>query len=191
MAVHHRIIGATSDSLLPERVENTVMSWDLSGLFRNHAKDIARTLRRRGLTAETAADLTQDTFVRVLTCPPKETLGMHNPVAYLFRIARNLRIDHQRRERVLIRVDLSDNEFAQIADSAPNAETIVYDRQRLERTRVALAELPERTRRAFELHRLGELTIAETAATIGLSTTRTWTLLRDAYEHIDARLNGL
>ncbi|TCP86247.1 RNA polymerase sigma-70 factor (ECF subfamily) [Rhizobium sp. PP-CC-3G-465] len=189
--MRHRIIGATSDSLLPERVENTVMSWDLSGLFRNHAKDIARTLRRRGLTAETAADLTQDTFVRVLACPPKETLGMHNPVAYLFRIARNLRIDHQRRERVLIRVDLSDNEFAQIADSAPNAETIVYDRQRLERTKMALAELPERTRRAFELHRLGELTIAETAATIGLSTTRTWTLLRDAYEHIDARLNGL
>lgn len=167
------------------------MSWDLSNLFRHHAKDIARTLRRRGLTADAAADLTQDTFVRVLACPPKERAGVHNPVAYLFRIARNLRIDHQRRERVLVRVDLTDSEFAEIADHSPTAETIVYDRQRLELTRAALAELPDRTRRAFELHRLGELTIAETAAAIGLSTTRTWTLLRDAYEHIDARLNGL
>ena len=167
------------------------MNWDISNLFRHHAADIARTLRRRGLTAETAADLTQDTFVRVLASPPKAAAVVHNPVAYLFRIARNLRIDHQRRERVLVRVELSDSEFAAIADHAPNAETIVYDRQRLERTKAALAELPDRTRRAFELHRLGELTIAETATAIGLSTTRTWTLLRDAYEHIDARLNGL
>ncbi|MCJ8055370.1 sigma-70 family RNA polymerase sigma factor [Shinella curvata] len=165
------------------------MSWDLSTLFRRHAKDIARTLHRRGLTVETAADLTQDTFVRLLVSPPKEAAGVNNPVAYLFRIARNLRIDHQRRERVLKMVDLSDDEFAEITDQSPNAETIVYDRQRLELTKAALAELPDRTRRAFELHRLGELTIAETAATIGLSSTTTWTLLRDAYEHIDARLN--
>lgn len=167
------------------------MSWDFSNLFRRHAKDITRTLRRRGLSAETAADLTQDTFVRVLAAPPKDGAGVHNPVAYLFRIARNLRIDHLRRERLFVRVELSDGEFAEIADNAPNAETIVYDRQRLALTKAALAELPERTRRAFELHRLGDLTIAETASAIGLSTTRTWTLLRDAYEHIDARLNDL
>ncbi|MFC3075198.1 sigma-70 family RNA polymerase sigma factor [Shinella pollutisoli] len=167
------------------------MSWDIPTLFRRHAKEIARSLRRRGLSAETAADITQDTFVRVLASPPKESAGVHNPAAYLFRISRNLRIDHQRRERLLVRVDLSDTEFAEIADHSPTAETIVYDRQRLALTRAALAELPERTRRAFELHRLGELTIAETAQAIGLSTTRTWILLRDAYEHIDARLNGL
>ncbi len=167
------------------------MSWDIQTLFLRHAKEIARSLRRRGLSAETAADITQDTFVRVLVRPPNGGGEVHNPAAYLYRVSRNLRIDHQRRERLLVRVDLTDGEFAEIADLSPTAETIVYDRQRLALTKAALAELPERTRRAFELHRLGDLTIAETAKAIGLSTTRTWILLRDAYEHIDARLRGV
>jgi RNA polymerase sigma-70 factor (ECF subfamily) len=167
------------------------MSWDIQNLFRRHATEISRSLQRRGLSAETAADLTQDTFVRVLTSPPKESAGVYNPVAYLYRIARNLRIDFQRRERLFVRVDFSESDFAEIADPSPTAETIVYDRQRLALTQAALADLPERTRWAFELYRLGDLTIAETANAIGLSTTRTWALIRDAYEHIDTRLRGI
>lgn len=167
------------------------MSWDIQKLFRRHAGDIARSLRRRGFTPETAADITQDTFLRVIASPPGEGAATHNPAAYLFRISRNLGIDHRRRERVLVRVDLGEREFASIADPSPSAETVVYDRQRLALTEAALAELPERTRRAFALHRIGEWTIAETAAELGLSTTRTWVLIRDAYEHIDARLRGL
>ncbi|WP_411037255.1 RNA polymerase sigma factor [Shinella sp. BYT-45] len=167
------------------------MSWDIQKLFRRHAREIARSLRRRGLNAETAADITQDTFLRVLVSPPPENRAAHNPAAYLYRISRNLRIDHQRRERLLVRVDLAEGDFAAIADPSPSAETIVYDRQRLALTEAALAELPERTRRAFELHRMGELTISETAQALGLSTTRTWVLIRNAYEHIDARLRGI
>lgn len=167
------------------------MSWDLHHLFVRHARDINRFLRRRGHTAETAADLTQDTFVRVLTAQPGETALKHNPAAYLFRVSRNLSIDHTRRERLLRRIDLPEEDFAAIADPAPTAETVVYDRQRLALTQAALAELPERTRRAFELHRLGEMTIAQVADRLGLSTSRGWALIRDAYEHIDARLSGL
>ncbi|WP_366071621.1 sigma-70 family RNA polymerase sigma factor [Nitrobacter sp.] len=115
----------------------------------------------------------------------------HNPAAYLFRVARNLGIDHQRRERVLRRVDLSAEDFAAIIDPTPSAEVAVYDRQKLALTRAALAELPERTRIAFEMHRLDEMTIAEVAAELGLSTSRVWSLIRDAYDHIDARLTGL
>lgn len=166
------------------------MTWDLAALFRSHAGDIARALRRRGLSDETAADLTQDTFVRVLIAPPRETAGKHNPAAYLFQVARNLGIDQQRRERLFARADLSLNELASIPDMAPSPEVAVYDRQRLELTRVALAELPERTRSAFEMHRIDELTIAEVAAELDLSISRTWSLIRDAYEHIDARLTG-
>jgi RNA polymerase sigma-70 factor (ECF subfamily) len=167
------------------------LAWDLSALFRRHAGDIRKSLRRRGLNAETAADLTQDTFLRVLASPPEETTTAHNPAAYLFRVARNLGIDHQRRERLLSRVDLATEDFAAIVDPSPSPETAVYDRQKLALTQAALAELPERTRAAFEMHRLGEMTIAEVAAELGLSISRTWSLIRDAYEHIDARLAGL
>jgi RNA polymerase sigma-70 factor (ECF subfamily) len=167
------------------------VSWDLNDLFKRHARDIARSLRRRGMNAETAADITQDTFLRVLTSPPAEGTAAHNPVAYLYRVSRNLSIDHHRREKRQAHVDLTDDDFAAIVDPNPSPEAAVYHRERLALTEAALAELPQRTREAFELHRLGELTIADVAARLGLSTSRTWMLIRDAYEQIDTRLNGV
>ncbi|BAF87329.1 FecI-like protein [Azorhizobium caulinodans ORS 571] len=167
------------------------VGWDLAALFKQHAKDIAQALRRRGLTADMAADLTQDTFVRVLVSPPAESAPVNNPAAYLFRVARNLSIDHLRRERLLNRVDLCPDGFAAILDPSPSQEVVVYDRQKLALTAAALAELPEKTRRAFELHRMEEMTVAEVAAELGLSRSRVWALVRDAYEHIDLRLSGL
>ncbi len=166
------------------------MSWDVHNLFVRHAREITAALRRRGLSQETAADLTQDAFVRVLVSPPGDAAIIHNPAAYLFRVARNLGIDHQRRERILTRVDMSAEDFAAIADPSPSPEVSACDRQKLALTKAALAELPTRTRKAFEMHRIDEMTIAEVAAELGLSTSRTWQLLRDAYEHIDARLTN-
>lgn len=167
------------------------MSWDIQNLFLRHAKDITRSLRRRGLTEETAADITQDTFLRVLTSPPAETALNHNPKAYLYQVSRNLSVNHQRRERLMAVVDLNEDAVNGIADPAPTPETIVYTRQCITQAEAALAELPERTRRAFEMHRLGGRTIADVANELGLSTTRTWTLIRDAYRHILTRVDGL
>ena len=167
------------------------MSWDIQNLFRKHAKEISGYLRRRGLTRETADDIAQETFVRILSSIPGEAKGKHNPKAYLFQISRNLSIDYQRRERLLPKIELSDVDLARIADPAPSPETILYDRQRLFKVEAALSELPDHMRRAFELHRVGELPIAKVAAQLGMSTTRTRTLIRDAYVHIEDRLNGL
>lgn len=166
------------------------MSWDIQSIFRRHAHGIARSLRRGGLSPETAADLTQDTFVRVLASPPAMGTANHNPVAYLHRISKNLRIDYQRRERLANRANLSYVDFANIADPAPSAEAIVYARERLALVEAALSELPERQRKSFELHRVGEMTLAQVGAELGISTTTAWALIRDAYEHLDLRLAG-
>ncbi|MDM7852415.1 RNA polymerase sigma factor [Pseudochrobactrum kiredjianiae] len=165
--------------------------WDLHHLFKKHARDIRQALRRRGLPEETAADLTQDTFLRVLISPPETTKTTFNPVGYLFRTARNLGIDYQRREGLIRKVDLSPEDFSAIADPSPSPEKQVYDRQKLLLTHKALHELPERTRIAFEMHRMDEMTIAAIAAELNLSTGRTWSLIREAYEYIDSRLSGL
>lgn len=167
------------------------MAWDLHKLFLRHANGITRSLRRRGLSEETAADITQDTFLRVLMVPPTENVTNTNPAAYLYQVSRNLGINHQRRERLIDRVDLCDETIANIVDPHPLQDMVVYDRQKLKLTQTALAELPERTRRAFELHRLGDLTINQVGQEIGLSTTRTWALIREAYRHIVMRTDGL
>ena len=165
------------------------MSWDIQMLFRLHARDIARSLKRNGLTEDTAADITQDTFVRVLAKPPAATAGTHNPKAYLYKISRNLRLNQQKRDRLIETVDIESDAAQNLADPAPSPEAVVYSRQCLAQTHQALAELPERTRRAFEMHRLGERTLHEGAQELDISTTRAWTLIRDAYKHLLARVD--
>lgn len=167
------------------------LNWNLHNLFKRHANGIARALRKRGVDTETAADLTQEAFLRVLVSPPSSTAETHNPEGYLYRVAKNLSIDHIRRERLLIRVALSDGDFAAIADPSPSVEATVYDRQRLQMVDAALSELPRDMQRAFILHRMGDMTLAEVGSRLGMSTTKTWTMIRDAYEHIEDRLNGL
>jgi RNA polymerase sigma-70 factor (ECF subfamily) len=165
------------------------VAFDVQELFRRHSQELKRFLRRRGHSAETAADITQDTFLRVLASPPAEVCSNHNPRAYLYQVSHNLSVNHQRRESLIQTTDLDD--AAKVADPAPSAETIVYSRQCLAQTRRALAELPARTRMAFEMHRLGERTIQEVAAELNLSTGRTWELIREAYRHLLTRVDDL
>jgi RNA polymerase sigma-70 factor (ECF subfamily) len=165
------------------------MTWDIHDLFGRHAKEIRSFLRNRGITDDCAADLTQDSFLRLMTANP--AAQEHNPRAYLFRISRNLLIDHRRRESSAPFAQVPDETVQAVADPKPSAEIIVYDKQRLAMSDAALAELPDRTRRAFELYRLEEMTIAEVADKIGLSTTRTWALIREAYRHIRKRLKDM
>lgn len=166
------------------------MSWDIQNLFRRHARGIARSLHRRGINEDAAADLTQDTFLRVIAKRPADTTQNHNPKAYLYQAARNLGLNHQRREALIETVTLDNEEAANIADPAPSPEKVVYSRQCLVQTHQALSELPARTRQAFEMHRLGERTIAEVAEELGISTTRAWSLVRDAYRHLVGRVDA-
>ncbi len=164
--------------------------WDLHKLFVRHARELERFLRRRGHSAETAADITQDTFLRVLATPPGEAEANHNPRAYLYQVSRNLSINQRRRERLVAFTDLSGEEVQRIADPAPSPERVVYSRQCLLQTRRALDELPARTRLAFEMHRLDGRTLAEVADALGLSVSRTWGLVHEAYRHLLARVDA-
>ena len=162
------------------------MAWDFQDLFRRYAGEIDRALRRRGVSVDTAADLTQDTFLRVIrTRPP----GIDNQQAFLHRVARNLSIDLQRRERRQPMVQVDDAVLEAVADPAPSAETVVYDRERLRLVEAALRELPARSRSAFALYQTGERPIAEVARQLGISTTQAWRLIRDCYQHVQLRLD--
>lgn len=167
------------------------MKWDLSTLFRRYNGDVTKALRRRGLSSEAAADIAQETFLRVLAAGPRAGGDSRavddNPRAYLLRVARNLSIDLGRRESrspfIGAAIDL-----LEAPDEAPSQETRLSDLQKLSAVAAALDELPERTRRAFEMHRLGERTVAEIAEELGLSVSRTAALIKDAYHHIRSRV---
>lgn len=95
------------------------MAWDFQELFRRHAKEIARALRRRGLAEDVAADLTQDTFLRVMASPPGEATQNHNPRAYLFEVSRNLSINYHRRQAIDPTVYVDEDDMIRVADPRP------------------------------------------------------------------------
>ena len=163
------------------------MTWDVSALFRHHSGMLMQGLRRRGFSAEAAADIVQDTFVRMLSIragSSDATVIPDNPQGYLQRIARNLSIDLARRDRSSPFAGVSLDEMHGVSDSRPSQERVLIDRQKLTAIAAALDTLPPQTRRAFELYRSGERTIAEVGREIGLSTSRTGALIKQAYTHL-------
>jgi RNA polymerase sigma-70 factor (ECF subfamily) len=168
------------------------VKWDLSNLFRRYNADLTMALRRRGLSSDAAADIAQETFLRVLTVGARMGADREpdsdNPRGYLLRVARNLSIDLGRREGRSPFIGAAIDLFEATPDQAPSQEARLSDRQKLAAVAAALDELPERTRRAFEMHRLGERTLAEIAEALGLSVSRTAALIKDAYHHIRSRV---
>lgn len=132
-----------------------------------------------------AEDVVQEAFLRFTqTSNGGEAIGQ--PVAYLYRIVRNLAIDVTRR---LANETLRDGASLEaIVSPAPSPERTAIGRDELRQVAEALDELPERTRRAFEMHRLSGHTFREIARTLGISVGLAHQLVRDALTHCAERL---
>jgi RNA polymerase sigma factor (sigma-70 family) len=131
-------------------------------------------------------DVVQEAFLRLRTATLSQTLD--EPIAYLRRIVRNLAIDLTRR--------LSHERRRY--DSATAAETVPENRATQEETlshrddlRIvmkAMAELPERTRIALEMHRFEARKLREIAVALGISVTSAHALVYEGLEHCRKRL---
>lgn len=121
---------------------------------------------RRVHSSSEAEDLTQEVFLRMV-----RRLGVssvENVEAFLFRTAVNLLRDRSRRGKSLASREV---DFAQrtgeVDDLSP--ERLFDSRQSLGKVIEALAELDERTRDAFILHRLEGMKHAQIAEVLGVS----------------------
>ncbi|MCE7965784.1 MAG: RNA polymerase sigma factor [Nitrospira sp. NTP2] len=141
---------------------------DLSALVRDHGPELQHFLTRRLGCADTAKDLVQDTFLRLLQNMPGEILG--NPRAFLFRVATNLLIDHHRRQQHRDTVTLDDPERPlDQADQSPSIETVVWSKQQVARLKLAIQELPPKCRHVFLLIKFHHMSHADVAAQLGIS----------------------
>lgn len=141
---------------------------DVSALVRDHAQDLQQFLARRLGCIDTAQDLVQDTFLRVLQNRSGEDLN--NPRAFLFRVATNLLIDHHRRQQHRDTVTLNDPEHPiDQADQSPSIETVVWSKQQIARLSQAIEELPPKCRQVFLLIKFHHFSHAEVAAKLDIS----------------------
>jgi RNA polymerase sigma-70 factor (ECF subfamily) len=135
-----------------------------------------------------AEDVVQEAYLRFSEAAARRLFD--EPVGYLYRIVHNLAFDGVRRlslEGRHIRRG-ADPAVLEVAEERPSPEAELIARQELERVLAAIAELPERTRLAFEMHRFGGLKLKEIARRLGISTSMAHVLVVEAVRHCQRSL---
>ncbi len=152
-------------------------------LYSHHLGWLQAWLRRRLGCVDDAADLAQDTFVRLLGRPAQalEPEVLREPRAYLTIVARGLLVDFWRRGE-LERAYLEDLAHQPEA-LQPSPEERLAAVQMLEAVDALLRSLTPRTRQAWLMSRLDGLTHAEIAERLQVSVPRVRQYLANALRH--------
>ena len=151
----------------------------LHALYSHHHGWLQSWLRRRLGCADDAADLAQDTFVRLLKS--RQLSPLREPRAYLSSIARGLMIDQYRR-RELERAYLESVELLP-RQEVPSEDSRILILDALERIDRMLDQLKPRVRQAFLFAQLDGLTCTQIAEKLGVSRATVERDLAKALQH--------
>lgn len=139
-----------------------------------------------------AEDLVQEAWVRWDSAA--RTRVIQEPLAYIYRIVRNLALDGRtaslRDSRLLASASQAEGD-RQAQFAGPTPEGIALYRDELRQLMAAMDELPERTRVAFQMHRLGGYKLREIAVHLGISLPLAHKLVVDGLEHCKSRLRWI
>jgi RNA polymerase sigma factor (sigma-70 family) len=152
----------------------------IDALYREHRDWLQGWLRRRLGDGHTAADLTQDTFVRVIK--GGQAQAVREPRAYLTTLAQRVLYNFWRR-RELERAWL-DALAAQPEELAPSPEAYALVREAIETLDRWLDGLRPKVREAFLLRQLEGLAHGEIAARMGVSITSVERYVKQAIVHL-------
>jgi len=158
----------------------------LLAIFTEQRDALTRFLARRLGNSAAAEDLTQEAWLRL--AGGGSVAAIADPRAYLFRIAANLAVDHQRSEARRPLAGAEINALLDVPDDAPDAAAVAVARDELVALQRALDELPLRRRAIFLAARLGAQTHREIADRHGISTRAVEINVQRALEHCAQRL---
>lgn len=134
-------------------------------LYQRYADRVYAYLRARTSLPEDAADLTQQAFLQALDALPGYRPGRAPFAAWLFRIARNIAVDHHRRHRQTVTWDYVPEALQPVVEGdlsacLVRAENLAYLRE-------LFVALDRETRELLVLRFAARLTVPEIAAVIG------------------------
>lgn len=127
---------------------------------------LMRFLRRSWSDETEAADLRQETYIRVYEAARRKRPSPVRP--FVFFIARNLVIDRLRRKSVVPIETMADGDWLHVADNEPMPEQRVAARQDLQRMQAVLDMLPPRCRQVIILRRVHGYSQREVAQKMGI-----------------------
>jgi RNA polymerase sigma factor (sigma-70 family) len=156
----------------------------IARLVKIYDHELRSVMYRRCGCIETAADIVQETYQRMMTGNLWQQA--ENPRALMHRIAANLATDYERRHNVRNRyvdnVDFSSEEL-QSSDSI-DPEQIIAARQRLDKLAEAVNLLPPKCRGVFVMRKFEDLSHAEIAERLGISRNMVEKHLRNAMQKL-------
>lgn len=160
-------------------VGETAEGHDIHALYRSHHGWLVGLLRRKLGDIDNAADLAQDTFIRLLTA--KDCGCLREPRAYLTTISSRLTAQYFRR-RALERAYLE--ALAHLPEeAAPSPENQLLMIEALTAVSLVLEALPERTREIFLLSQLDGLTYSAIASRLGITVNVVQKAMVKAFQH--------
>ena len=115
--------------------------------------------------------------------------SIDNPRAFLFRVAGNLIIDHQRRQQREAAHRAEEDAAADIPDPCPSIERVLFTKQQIEALKQAIAELPPKCRQVFILHKFKHLSYAEVGERLGIAQSTVVKHMIKALEHCKRRID--
>jgi RNA polymerase sigma-70 factor (ECF subfamily) len=135
--------------------------------FAEHRSAVLRFLRRRLGNAVLAEDLTQETWLRAANA--QSAAAIDNPRGYLFSIASNLALDHQRHVGHRVELQAAAEVVEAVADRQPSPENVVLHRSEFARLLRVVDQLSPRCREVFVLGKFEGLSLAEIGQRLGIS----------------------
>ncbi|MGZ4992617.1 MAG: RNA polymerase sigma factor [Methylobacter sp.] len=153
----------------------------LSALFLSHQKDLMQFLTYKVRCAETAADLTQETYLRIAHHPDADNI--ENMRAYLFRIANNLALDYLRSQTRRYRHDAGPATEDMICRQ-PEPDAVLSDRQQLEFLEQIIYDLPPKCRAVFLMSRVEGKSYNEISNELAISPRTVESHMRKALDQI-------
>lgn len=161
----------------------------LEDVFTQHRAQLKHAAHRILGDAHGAEDLVHDAYLKALEAAVHAQAVVKQPLSYACRVVRNLAIDQYRRGAFESQLFEPEDSGANVAaPAACTPEAVAAGRQELTLVEGALAELPERSQRVFELYRLEGLTQREIGVLLGISATTVNSLIRDVLDRCRAAL---
>ncbi|MBN8913781.1 MAG: sigma-70 family RNA polymerase sigma factor [Rhizobiales bacterium] len=157
-------------------------------LFDTYAPRVKSYMLRQGADPATAEELAQETLLAVWRKAALYSGEKGSATTWIFTIARNLRIDRLRKEVAWQPLPENNDERAS-EDPAPDEQ--LSERERGERVRAMLAELPPDQSEVVNLAFIEGLSHSEIATRLGLPLGTVKSRMRLAYQKIRDALEDL
>ncbi|MCX7804459.1 MAG: sigma-70 family RNA polymerase sigma factor [Planctomycetota bacterium] len=156
---------------------------------REHEADVLNFVLRMVGNQDDAEEIAQEAFLRLYESLGKVEVETESYLAWVYRVARNLVIDHQRKRR---EAAMEEERIELTADEGAERPEDVYEhRTTALMVREALQDLPENYRECLVLRFQSELSYEQIAQVVGVPVSTIETRLHRAKRMLRARLKKM